>query len=140
MFLAVLRASIGMGEKEGVEFVYSDFQFIRADGKPIHPVIHKKAQTGADLIEGYDIGMSFLYTKELWEKTGAYWDRPCENYQWCVRAAQYTKFAIVSAILAGFFPNPSAEPDDAGEAASDCRSLASTLFGEEIVPEETVSA
>ena len=129
MFLAVLRASIGMGEKNGTELVYSDFQFIKADGQQIHPVVHNKAQTPKDLISGYDVGMSFLYTKELWDKTGPYWNRPCEDYQWCVRAAQYTKFGLVSAVLAGFLSVPSDTPEnDIKEAADDCRSLARALF------------
>ena len=133
-FLAVLRHALEAGIPNGCELVYSDFYFIRPDDQPIRAVIHEKAQTGKDLIKGYDVGMSFMYTKELWEKTGEFWDDICEDYDWCVRAAQHTKFGLVNAILAGFRVHGGqiTGSDAAREkaAADKCKALAKELFGE----------
>ena len=136
MFIAVLVAAMEIKNKDNlrVQLVYSDFHFLREDGQPIKPVIHNRPQTGVDLIEGYDIGMSFLYTKELWNKTGPYWDRICEDFHWVVRAAQHADFGLVNAVLAGFrvhggqiSGNQRAEEKS---AADDCKTLARELFGE----------
>lgn len=133
-FLAVLYQALLMGEDNGCELVYSDFYFIRSDDQPIRPVIHTKAQDGKDLINGYDVGMSFMYTKTLWEKTGLFWDDICEDYNWVVRAAEHTKFGLVNAILAGFrVHGGQITGSDAArekEAAHKCKVLAKELFGE----------
>lgn len=136
LFLEVLHEAIKAKSTENpsIKLVYSDFHFVRADGKPIRPVIHNKPQTGADLIEGYDIGMSFLYTKELWEQTGEFWDRICEDYHWVVRAAQHAEFGLVNAVLAGFRVHGgqiSGNRQEEERAAADtCKVLARQLFGE----------
>jgi glycosyltransferase involved in cell wall biosynthesis len=116
-----------------VELVYSDFCYISEDGKRIQDVLHKQPQKPKDLIQGYDIGMSFMYTKALWEKTGGYWNRICEDYHWCVRAAQHTNFALIQGVLAAFrvhggqLTGSNAVEEKA--AADDCRELAQALFG-----------
>jgi len=146
MFAEVLRAALTMAEKQdsGTELIYSDFQFIQPDSKPIRPVIHTKPQRGVDLIEGYDVGMSFMYTKALWEKTGEYWDKICEDFNWTVRAAQHTKFGLVNAVLAGFrvhggqITGSSAEEEKA--IADECKELARRLFAEQGEPENTLAS
>ncbi len=85
-----------------IKFVYSDFTYIDANGKRLRDVVHKTPQSRPDLANGYDLGMSFMYTKELWDKTGPFWDRICEDYDWSVRAAQHTEFGLVRNILAAF--------------------------------------
>lgn len=136
MFIEILLEAIKQKSAENprVQLVYSDFHFLRADGQPIKPVIHTKPQTGADLIEGYDIGMSFLYTKELWEKTGPYWNRICEDFNWVVRAAQHAEFGLVNAVLAGFRVHggqiTGSRQEEEKKAADDCKALARELFGE----------
>lgn len=85
-----------------VHYVYSDFIYINADGKAIQNVIHANPQPRSDLVNGYDLGMSFMYTMELWRKTGKYWDRICEDFNWAVRAAEFTEFGLVKAGLAAF--------------------------------------
>ena len=85
-----------------VQFIYSDFTYIDASGRRLRDVVHERPQPRGDLINGYDLGMSFLYTKELWDKAGPYWERICEDYDWAVRAAQFTEFGLVKRILAAF--------------------------------------
>lgn len=119
-------------EKAPVELIYSDFCYIAEDGRRVRDVLHKKPQTGKDLIDGYDIGMSFMYTKDLWYKTGEFWEKICEDYQWCVRAAQHTNFALLQGILAGFrvHGNQITGSNKAAEkaAADECRALARSLY------------
>jgi hypothetical protein len=102
-------------------------------GQKIRDVIHEKPQAGCDLINGYDIGMSFMYTKELWDKTGEYWDKICEDFHWCVRAAQHTNFALVNAVLAGFRVHGGQitgnRKEEEKAAADECKRLATELFG-----------
>jgi glycosyltransferase involved in cell wall biosynthesis len=118
---------------DSVQLVYSDFVFIRQDGHPIREVLHDKPQNGQGLINGYDIGMSFMYTKALWDKTGEYWDRICEDFNWCVRAAQFTNFGLVKSVLAGFRVHPGQISGNRREeekaASEDCKALAQALFG-----------
>lgn len=115
-----------------VSFVYSDFIYIDANGKRIHDVIHEKPQPRADLVNGYDLGMSFMYTKELWEKTGPYWERICEDYDWAVRAAQYTEFGLVKALLAAFRVHGSQisgnRKEEEAAASEACRQAARNLL------------
>jgi glycosyltransferase involved in cell wall biosynthesis len=85
-----------------VKFVYSDFTYIDANGRRLRDVVHEKPQPRADLVNGYDLGMSFMYTKELWDKSGPFWNRICEDYDWAVRAAEHTEFGLVKAMLAAF--------------------------------------
>lgn len=85
-----------------IELIYSDFVFLNEKGQAISEVIHDIPQNGKDLIEGYDVGMSFMYTKELFAKTGPYLSSICEDFNWTVRAAQHTTFGLIKNILAGF--------------------------------------
>ena len=71
-------------------------------GQILEAVTHKRPQTGADLIAGYDVGMSFMYTRELFEKTGPYKNGICEDFNWVVRAARHTSFGLIQNVLAGF--------------------------------------
>lgn len=129
-------------DKGECQLVYSDFCFMTEDGKKIRDVVHTKAQRGVDLIEGYDVGMSFMYTKNLWEKTGEYWDRICEDFDWCVRAAQHTNFALVNQVLAAFRVHggqiTGSRKDEEKKAADDCKALARKLFGGQGEPEKTL--
>lgn len=85
-----------------VEFVYSDFMYIDANNNKLHDVIHEKPQTREDLVNGYDLGMSFMYTANLWRKTGLYSKEICEDYEWVTRAAKHTHFGLVKLVLAAF--------------------------------------
>lgn len=84
------------------QFVYSDFAYIDANNNHIKDLIHDKPQPREDMVNGYDLGMSFMYTKELWERTGLFWDRICEDYHWAVRAAQFTNFGLIKGVLAAY--------------------------------------
>lgn len=135
IFLEVLRGALNASLKQAkpAELVYSDFHFVDANGKPIKTVTHKAPQQGVDLIEGYDVGMSFMYTKRLWEATGPYWDKICEDFHWCVRAAQHTNFGLVTAVLAGFRVHggqiTGSRQQEEKAAADECKALARELFG-----------
>lgn len=122
-------------QSNNVHLIYSDFQFVQENGQPIRPVFHKKPQTGSDLAKEYNIGISLAYTKELWTKTGPYWNKPCEDYHWCVRAAQYARFGLINGILAGIrivnAPVSRGRQLEEAAAADDCRELARNLFCEE---------
>lgn len=85
-----------------ISFVYSDFCYINENSQKLKDVVHERPQPRNDLANGYDLGMSFMYTKELWNKVGLYWGRICEDYNWAVRAAQYTEFGLIRNILAAF--------------------------------------
>lgn len=103
-FVAELANALHQCHEQGapVEFVYSDFTYIDENNRRIHDVIHQKPQTREDLVNGYDLGMSFMYTVNLWRKTGLYWNEICEDFDFAVRAAQFTHFGLVKAILAAF--------------------------------------
>ena len=136
MFVEVLLEGMKLKQKENpnIRLVYSDFHFVQANGQPIKAVIHNKPQTGADLIEGYDIGMSFLYTKDLWNKTGLYWNKICEDFNWTVRAAQHGDFGLINVVLAGFRVHggqiTGSRQEEEKAAADECKALARELFGE----------
>lgn len=133
-FLEYLYKSLLKMEGSGVELVYSDFCFMTEDGRKIRDVVHERPQDGAALIEGYDIGMSFIYTRALWDKTGPYWEKICEDYQWCVRAAQHTKFGLINAVLAAFRVHggqiSGSRKEEEKAVADECKKLARELFGE----------
>lgn len=119
---------------ESVELVYADFSFMREDGLKLRDVKHTKPQSGKDLIQGYDVGMAFLYTKALWEKTGPYWNRICEDFNFVVRAAQHTNFALVPMELAAFRVHgdqiTGSRKEEELLAANDCKKLAYELFSD----------
>lgn len=131
---SVLKQCMEMESKKPVEFVYSDFSYIDANGGILQgrDVIHKQAQPSHDLANGYDLGMSFMYTMDLWRKTGLYWDRICEDYQWAVRAAEYTEFALVSKVLAAFRVHGSqitgSNRDEEAAAAQECKKIAAQML------------
>lgn len=103
-FALELAKALIQCEKEGapVSFVYSDFTYINEQNQRIHDVVHANPQSREDLVNGYDLGMSFMYTRELWLKTGLYKTTICEDFDWVTRAAQFTHFGLVRAILAAF--------------------------------------
>ncbi len=101
-FAAFLSQCLDGSVVQNCSFIYSDFFYINANGQPIQEVKHSNPQPAADLVNGYDIGMSFMYTRELWEKVGDYVSDICEDFNWAVRAAQFTKFGLIKASLAGF--------------------------------------
>jgi hypothetical protein len=121
-------------EKQGapIGLVYSDFLFMNEQGKVLSKVDHKKPQSGADLVAGYDIGMSFMYTKDLWHKTGPYWNRICEDFHWVVRAAQHCAFGLIQNPLAAFRVHggqlTGSNKEEEKRAADDCKALAAHLF------------
>lgn len=133
-FLSTLVSAIEQLNTDGrnVQLVYSDFVFVDDSGRVLREVRHNAPQSGKDLIEGYDVGMSFLYTKELWNKTGEYWNRICEDYNWVVRAAEYTSFGLVKKPLAAFRVHPGqitgSRQEEEKAAANDYKALARALF------------
>lgn len=135
-FISVLHNAITQFRNAGapVHFVYSDFTYIDERGRRFRDLVHQNPQPRNDLVNGYDLGMSFLYSKELWDKTGPYWNRICEDYDWVVRAAQHTEFGLVRAILAAFRVHPgqitgSRQAEELA-AANDCKALARKLIAE----------
>lgn len=137
-FCDVFAGTMQHAENSGhnVELMYSDFCYINAKGQKINEVIHQKPQNGPALIEGYDIGMSFMYTKALWEKTGPFWTRICEDYQWAVRAAQHTNFGLIRAMLAAFRVHDGQisghRQVEEKAAADDAKKLAKELFSPKV--------
>lgn len=135
-FCDVFAGTMQHAERSGhkVELMYSDFCYINERGQRIQDIIHQKPQSGADLIEGYDIGMSFMYTKALWEKTGEFWTRICEDFEWVVRAAQHTNFGLIRGILAAFRVHGGQisghRQEEEKAAADDAKKLAKKLFGQ----------
>lgn len=121
-------------EEQGssVELIYSDFCFMDERGNILRNVVHEKPQSGADLVHGYDVGMSFMYTKNLWQKTGPFWKRICEDFNWTVRAAQHTTFGLIKNVLAAFRVHSQqitgSRQDEEKKAADDCKALARHIF------------
>lgn len=107
-FIVELHTALKSFERRGIncQFVYSDFTYIDANNRRLQDVIHKAPQPRKDLVNGYDLGISFLYSMDLWRKAGPYWNRICEDYEWAVRAAQYTEFGLARSILAAFRVHP----------------------------------
>ncbi len=135
MFLQILRLTLthSQEQKNPVSLVYGDFEFLDEKGKSNKRVIHQSVDTQKTLMEKYDLGIAMIYTKELWQKTGPYWDGILENYQWAVRAAQYTNFGLIGAVLAGLVIHSQKSPSPVQEkaVADECRTLARELFGGE---------
>jgi glycosyltransferase involved in cell wall biosynthesis len=135
-FCETFLKAFGEIESSGqdVGLVYSDFCYINEQGQKIRDIIHQNPQSRRDLIEGHDVGISFMYTKGLWDKTGLYWDRICEDYEWICRAAQYTAFGLINAVLAGFRVHggqiTGSNQEEERAAADHCRALAKELFGD----------
>lgn len=103
-FLSSLVDAFGQIERENipVEFLYGDFIYINEAGQKISEVIHKEPQPRQDLINGYDCGMVFGYTRSLWEKTGEYKRMICEDFEWITRAACHTNLGLIKEVLAAF--------------------------------------
>lgn len=121
-------------EKLPIEFVYSDFAYMDQNGNKIKDQVHEKPQTREDLVNGYDLGISFMYTMALWRKTGLYWPNICEDYEWAVRAAQHTHFGLIKSVLAAYRVHPNQisgnRKDEEASAAEHCRNLAKQLLVE----------
>lgn len=130
----VLQQCLQIDSERPVEFVYSDFGYINANGQRIKgaDVIHKQPQPAHDLVNGYDLGMSFMYTKSLWNKTGLFWDNICEDYNWAVRAAEHTEFALINHVLALFRVHggqiTGSRKDEEKAAADACKALAAQML------------
>jgi len=120
--------------KAPVKFVYADFIYIDANGRKINEVNHQNPQQRSDLVNGYDLGMAFMYTKELWDKTGPYWERICEDYDWAVRAAQFTEFGLIRGHLAAFRVHGNqitgSQKDEEDATAEACRQAARKFLEE----------
>lgn len=133
-FLLTLHAALSRAPEE-CGLVYADFIFINAQDRQIgRPILHDKPQSGKELVNGYDIGMAFLYKKTLWDKTGPYWNEICEDFDWCVRAAQHAKFGLVKKILAAHRMHGNqitgSAPKKELEVADKCKALARRFMEE----------
>lgn len=121
-------------EKLPIEFVYSDFAYMDAQGNKIKDLVHEKPQTREDLANGYDLGISFMYTMNLWRKTGLFWPNICEDYEWAVRAAQHTHFGLIKSVLSAYRVHPNQisgnRKDEEAAAAQHCRNLARQFMTE----------
>lgn len=128
-FAEVLSQCLTTTIQQGIHFVYSDFVYVDQNDKGIREVRHNQPQPATDLVNGYDIGMSFMYTKELWNKVGDYCHEICEDFNWVVRAAEFTRFALVRAVLAGFRVHPNQisghRKQEEADASQACKLLAS---------------
>lgn len=117
-----------------IHFVYSDFMYITENGKPIRELRHAKTQPVEDLVNGYDLGPSFLYTKDLWLKAGQFWNKVCEDYEWATRAAQYTSFSLLPEVLMGYRIHggqiTNRKKDETDAAAEFCRQQAKRLLAD----------
>jgi glycosyltransferase involved in cell wall biosynthesis len=122
-------------EQQGlpVEFVYGDFAYIDANGQRLQgrDVIHKPIPK-TDLVNGYDFGIAFMYTMNLWKKTGPYWNRICEDYHWAVRAMTHTNHALVNKTLAAFRVHggqiTGSRVEEEKATADECKRLARELL------------
>lgn len=127
-FTAALSQCLQTALVQDVHFVYSDFVFVDQNDNVLREVKHTEPQPAQDLVNGYDIGMSFMYTRELWEKVGDYCHEICEDFNWCVRAAEFTRFALIKNILAGFRVHPNQisghRKEEEAEASEKCKMLA----------------
>jgi glycosyltransferase involved in cell wall biosynthesis len=138
-FAKVLSDVLGNMEQQNlpVYFAYSDFIYIDEHGRHCGTVQHKGVQPKHDLVNGYDIGMSFMYTRELWNKAGPYWDKICEDYEWAVRAAQHTELCLVGVPLAAFRAHSNqltaVKQDKIKEANVEIKKLAAKLFANQVV-------
>ena len=135
-----VQAFQAIEEKEvDIGLLYSDFVFMNERGQVLNTITHETPQTGTDLIEGYDVGMSFMYTKELFAKTGPYINRICEDFNWVVRAAQHTKFGLIKNVLAGFRVHGNqltgSNKTEEKAAADDAKALARHYFTGAEAPE-----
>jgi len=132
MMVHVMDAALSAAKSQDkpVDFVYSDFEFITKENKIVDKVIHQPTNNKQSLLEKYDAGVSLMYTRDLWKKTGPYWSQLCENYQWAVRAAEYTTFGLVGAVLVGLLIQEQTEAEVGAEksAAEECKELARALF------------
>lgn len=133
-FALTLFSGLSMAEQKGVHYIYSDFIFVNERGQRLRDVIHANPQPAHDLVNGYDLGMSFMYTRELWDKVGEYKSGICEDYDWAVRAAEHTTFALVRQILAAFRVHGgqiSGNRKEEEKAAADaCKAIATQMIAD----------
>ena len=133
-FALTLLQGLIMAEQQNVHYIYSDFIFVNEGGQRMRDVIHANPQPPHDLVNGYDLGMSFMYTKELWDKVGEYKSGICEDYDWSVRAAEYTSFALIRQVLAAFRVHSKQisgnRKEEELEAANACKALAAQMIAD----------
>lgn len=131
-FVEAFKEIDGRDTPESIDFIYSDFCYIDNSGRVLKNVIHERPQQGKDLVDGYDIGMSFMYRRSLWDKAGPYWGRICEDFEFAVRAAQHTHFGLIKNVLAAFRAHgdqiTGSNKTKEVAAADDCKALARSLF------------
>lgn len=135
-FIVELHSALKSFERRGIncQYVYGDFTYIDAHNRRMQDVIHKAPQSRKDLVNGYDLGMAFLYTMDLWRKAGPYWDRICEDYEFVTRAALYTEFGLARSILAAFRIHPDQitgnRKDEEKSTADFCKARAAEFIAE----------
>lgn len=121
-------------QKIPVEYLYADFIYIDSMGRKIGEVIHKEPQPKKDLCNGYDLGIAFAYTKNLYEKTGPYTHNICEDFEWATRAACHTNFALIKSVLAAFRVHGSqitgSRKEQEEAAALECKKQAARFINE----------
>lgn len=134
-FLGSLRIGLVISEATHgqSEFVYSDFQLLNPQGQVIQEIKHD-GNLEENLKRGNCIGISLMYSRALYEKTGPYWDRPSETHQWFIRALQHTKFQLIGTSLAGAFPREPRRTGDDEKALEDAKALAEELLKKEEEP------
>ncbi len=128
-FLSSLVKALEMDEK--YSFAYADFNYMNQHDQIFNQVVHRPIPR-TDLVNGYDIGMAFLYTSDLQRKVGKYWHKIIEDYEFAIRAAQHTEFLLVSEFLAAFRVHggqiTGSRLDEERSLAQHCRDLAKELL------------
>lgn len=121
-------------DKIPVEFLYGDFIYINDRGQKIGEVLHPQPQPKHDLVNGYDCGIAFAYTRNLWEKTGEYSRMICEDFEWVVRAACHTNLGLIKEVMAAFRVHggqiTGSRKEQEKAAADHCKALAAKFLQE----------
>jgi glycosyltransferase involved in cell wall biosynthesis len=129
--LASLVKALENCDKAKYKFAYSDFEYINQNNRIINRIIHSPIPR-TDLQNGYDLGMSFMYTAELFKQVGGFWDKIIEDYEFAVKAAQYTEFLLVPEILAAYRVRQGqitgSRKEEESRLAAHCRDLAKELI------------
>lgn len=135
-FLSSLTDAFEQIERDSipVEFLYADFIYIDEGGRKIGEVLHKEPQPRQDLVNGYDCGMAFGYTRALWEKVGDYQKEICEDFDFVVRAACHTNLGLIKEVLAAFRVHGAqitgSRKEEEKRAADNCKEKAKKFLAE----------
>jgi len=86
---------------KNLSFVYSDYDVLNEDGNRIRTVM-SPPYSRQSLADSYQMGICFLFTKQIKAAAGEYKDGFAQDYEMAVRMSKLGQFYHLSEVLGGF--------------------------------------